>query len=207
MKFGNEYSFVKKTAVLLLFILILSSSGFQDRFTSGWLMQTLPNLGNQDVSGIDFLDSLNGFFITSSSSISDTGYIYKTTNGGSNWFVVHKDKKDYFKIKFVNKLTGYVCGGYNSYNGNLLKTTNGGNNWYSPGLTPALWVNDISVISPDTVYAAMEDFLEGGLFRSTDGCQTWQNLFYQFNYNPDRIYMVNKNLGFMSCDIKYSART
>ncbi|MDD5363689.1 MAG: T9SS type A sorting domain-containing protein, partial [Ignavibacteria bacterium] len=74
----------------------------------------------------------------------------------------------------------------------------------SPGTN---FFTDMSFVNKDTCLLADDEPLIGGLFRSTDGCQTWQNLFYQFNYNPDRIYMINKNLGFMSCDIKYSART
>ncbi|MEI7483328.1 MAG: hypothetical protein WCK13_01345, partial [Ignavibacteriota bacterium] len=95
--------------IVVSFVLFLSAAGFQDKFTSGWQLQVLPDIGNQNVAGIEFLDSLNGFFITNNTTITDTSYVCRTTNGGSNWFMVYKDKKDYFKIKFANKLTGYIC--------------------------------------------------------------------------------------------------
>ncbi len=203
----TTFSSVLKGLIVVSFVLFLSAAGFQDKFTSGWQLQVLPDLGNQNVAGIEFLDSLNGFFITNNTTITDTSYVYRTTNGGSNWFMVYKDKKDYFKIKFANKLTGYVCGGYNSYNGNILKSTNGGFNWYSTGIAPSLWIDDISVLNADTLWFASDIDFEGGLYLSTNGGQNWENQYNSFGQNPDKIYMVNKNLGFISCNQKYTGRT
>ena len=203
----TTFSSVLKGLIVVSFVLFLSAAGFQDKFTSGWQLQVLPDIGNQNVAGIEFLDSLNGFFITNNTTITDTSYVCRTTNGGSNWFMVYKDKKDYFKIKFANKLTGYICGGYNSYNGNILKSTNGGFNWYSTGIAPSLWIDDISVLNADTLWFASDIDFEGGLYLSTNGGQNWENKYNSFGQNPDKIYMVNKNLGFMSCNQKYTGRT
>jgi len=59
----------------------------------------------------------------------------------------------------------------------------------------------------DTIWLAMGSGLSGGIFRTTNGGLNWTNQFYQFSNNPDMIYMVNKNLGFMCHDQGYTGRT
>ena len=196
-KFQTTYTRVFKGMIILFIMLFLSAAGFQDKMTSGWTLQVLPNLNGTQISDVVFLDSLNGLFITNNSNVYDTSYIFKTTDGGNNWFQVYKNNKDFFKISFVNSQTGFVCGGYNSYNDNLLKTTNKGSNWFSINSPSALYFKDLSMLNEDTMWIVSDNGLEGGLFQTTNGGLNWTSQFYQFNQNPDKIYMVNKNLGFM----------
>jgi len=197
MKLHTAFSSVLKGLLVVSVVLFLSAAGFQDKFTSGWTLQILPNLNGTQISDVVFLDSLNGVFITNNSNVYDTSYIFKTTDGGNNWFQVYKNNKDFFKINFVNSQTGFVCGGYNSYNDNLLKTTNQGINWFSINSPSSLYFKDLSVLNEDTMWIVSDNGLEGGLFLTTNGGLNWTSLFYQFQQNPDKIYMVNKNLGFI----------
>jgi photosystem II stability/assembly factor-like uncharacterized protein len=158
-------------------------------------LQYLPNLNGQSISDVTFLDSLTGFFITGNlNTPSGINFIYKTTNGGSNWQNIYSDNKDFARIIFINSQTGFVCGGYNNYTNNLLKTTNQGDIWFSLNTPYSFLFKDMSILNEDTIWLVNDMALESGVFRSTNGGQNW---IMQSNLNPDKIYMVNKNLGFI----------
>ncbi|MBV6419647.1 MAG: Ycf48-like protein [Ignavibacteriaceae bacterium] len=63
-----------------------------------------------------FLDSLTGFL--------GSNTIYKTTDGGYNWYATNGAGQA-TKIFFINSLTGWAVGGRNIY-----KTTDSGENWF-----------------------------------------------------------------------------
>lgn len=56
-------------------------------------------------------------------------WIYRTTNGGVNWFLSSGIQGQGKRIKFINSTTGYVL----TYGGPVYKTMNGGVNWNYPG--------------------------------------------------------------------------
>lgn len=67
---------------------------------------------------LTFLDSNTGY-------AGSSGRIYKTTNGGSNWYVTDFYTSNLiYKIKFLNNNLGYCVGSW----GTILRTTNGGCN-------------------------------------------------------------------------------
>jgi len=77
---------ILSSAFFYLAILIFTIGfNFRDNPPSGWYQQFMPDLGNQSISSITFIDSLTGFAVTQSTSISDTAYVLKTTNGGNNF--------------------------------------------------------------------------------------------------------------------------
>jgi hypothetical protein len=80
-------------------------------------------VGNYRIYNLQFVDSLNGF---GSGKRPLGGMIYKTTNGGFNWDSVSIDPSNtYLNLFFVNKDTGWVCGGDGSFS-KIWITTNGG---------------------------------------------------------------------------------
>jgi photosystem II stability/assembly factor-like uncharacterized protein len=91
----------------------------------------------------------------------NTGYaaagndILKTTNAGYNWSVNFSGAaQSLIEIKFANVLTGYVVTSEEPGYSLIYKTSDGGDNWVSqnPGVNYGLY--SLSVINPDTVYAA-----------------------------------------------------
>ncbi|NWG29755.1 MAG: T9SS type A sorting domain-containing protein [Ignavibacteriaceae bacterium] len=71
-------------------------------------------------------------------TVGESGYILKTTNGGSNWFIQSSGTTVILHdVYFIDSSTGYIVGSF----GTILKTTNGGNNWISQasGTTKHLW--------------------------------------------------------------------
>lgn len=197
----------KHLVYYLCILFFFTGFNFSDKFQNGWQMQTLPNLNGKLISGVTFLDTLTGFLITNNDTSTDSCYIIKTTNGGLNWSNKLTFKGGLSKIHFIDFFTGYASGGTNSGTSKLYKTTNTGNNWFLYNSPSANFFTDMSFANKDTFWLADDDGLIGGLFRSTDGGLTWQNQYYSFNQNPDKIYMVNKNLGFMSRNGSYTGRT
>jgi hypothetical protein len=80
---------------------------------SNWLLQGSPS----GVYDTYFLNNLTGFYSN------DT--IYKTSNGGFNWFVVFPGSinNPCIKLKFINDNVGWSMNNHYIY-----KTTNSGNN-------------------------------------------------------------------------------
>jgi len=72
---------------------------------------------NTLLGSIDFSSNLTGY------ASGDKGIMYKTSDGGLNWFPTYCISNDYLNgIYFVNDLTGYAVGG----SGQIIKTTTGG---------------------------------------------------------------------------------
>jgi photosystem II stability/assembly factor-like uncharacterized protein len=178
------------TALFYASILIfLIAFNFQDSKSGGWYLQYIP-VGNQ-INDVTFTDSLTGFIATAVSS--NMSYILKTTNAGNNWFIKKTNVYPFAKIVFLDKNIGY-CSSWDT----LFKTTNAGENWNPIPITAGFWIDDFSVLNQDTIWAVDGNGLVGGLYRTTNGGQSWINQFYQYNNNPDKIYMYNKNFGFIA---------
>jgi len=147
----------------ILFFLI--AFNFQDSKTGGWYQQNMPTpLGGQ-IKDIYFVDSLLGFAVSDSC-------ILKTTNGGDNWAQKISGYYIFQRIKFFNANIGYACAG----NNNLLKSTNSGENWVALGLPLDLYPQDMFFQSIDTIWAADNNTMVGGIFRTTNGGVNWQRL-------------------------------
>jgi len=161
-----------------------------------WYQQFFPNLNGRTLSDVFFLDSLTGWAVTNKST-TDTMFVLKTTNAGDNWFVHYRKVQTgggipgYNKIYFLNQNTGYAC-----YTLGFDKTTNGGGNWTPLIATESF--QDMSILSVDTIWLASANPLTGGVFRTTNGGSSWQNQFSGGNQNPNKIYMYNARIGFMS---------
>jgi photosystem II stability/assembly factor-like uncharacterized protein len=98
--------------------------------------------------------------------------IYKTTDGGNNWFVI-KEPDSLLRIgtiKFFNADVGYLVGKYNT-SAIVLKTVDGGLNWtsnYSGRSNFMLLTFDY--INENIIIAAGE---HGYVIKTTDGGQSW----------------------------------
>ncbi len=180
----------KITLTLFLAAIIVLGFALPLNPAGNWYQQFFPNLSNQQISDVTFLDSLIGFAVTESTPINDTAYILKTTNGGDNWIIKHRSVDDYSRIMFANSNTGFTAGG------DLIKTTNAGENWTGINRPNQTRIDGMYVLNNDTLWLVDSDGLVGGVFRTTNGGANWQ-VQYQGN-NPNRIYMVDRNLGFIS---------
>lgn len=110
-----------------------------------------PNTGviTGDVYNIFAIDANTAWLTTSPTAT----FIYRTTNGGTNWAQVFTQTGGFIDgIFFNNATTGFAYGDPVGARWSLWKSTNGGVNWDSTGMynpqagTEAGWNNAISVI-------------------------------------------------------------
>ena len=181
----------KLSTIILYFSILLFTIAFNfsDHGTGGWTQQFFPNLNGRVISDICFTDSLNGY-ATGTVSF-DPNYFLKTTDSGNNWFIVDSVVSRLTQIQFLNDSIGFAAGA------RIYKTTNKGINWNQ---LPGILGREISIINEDTLFVANDDVFDGGVFRSTDGGNTWVRLYFQFMQNPKKIYMYNSRIGFMTND-------
>ncbi len=141
---------------------------------SQWYKQTIPV--SKAIHGIEFIDSLKGWAVTTSAAQYDTAYVLHTTNGGTNWVVQFKSyDHDYDAFDMVNDSIGYIIGGIVSSGlPLLLKTTNGGVNWVNMNISFGIVFSDIFFPSRDTGYVSSSSSFAPGLWRTTNGGVSWQ---------------------------------
>lgn len=144
------------------------------------------------VSG-DFLKKM--YFVNESVGFvcGNTGVVYKTTNGGTNFssisISINTTLNDVF---FINPNIGFVTGN----NGTLYKTTNQGVTWTptslnTTGLEKILFINDTEgYVTGNT----------GGIFKTTDQGNTWTALttntqyrLFDIKYNAGQLYAVGQD--------------
>jgi len=166
-----------------------------------WYQQFMPNLNNMPISDITFIDSSNGYAITGDQTPNDTNYILKTTTGGDSWNIVYRAYRNHLRVKFLNVNTGFVCGGFNTVSGELIKTTNAGINWLPINTSGAIWYDDMALFGEDTIWLVQRSTLDGGVFRTTNGGINWTTQFYISGQNPEKIYMYNSRIGYISKDM------
>ncbi|HEY5533813.1 MAG TPA: T9SS type A sorting domain-containing protein [Ignavibacteria bacterium] len=195
--------FLSSLIIVLVSVIIILSFNTNDESkinttNSGWQLQTnLQTLLNERaITDMTFIDSLTGFAVSNNKSPGDTGYIFKTTNGGYNWFVNFMPSKRFTRIEFVNDSIGYACGGSGGGTAYYCKTTDRGNTWFSYICGWAANFMGMSILNKDTIFFSDDDGLVGGVFRSTNGGQNWENIYSAGMYNPQDIYMFNGNIGF-----------
>lgn len=189
------------SVILSLSILIfLIAFNFPHNPPGGWYQQLLPELNDASLQDMDFTDSLTGFAVTNVDN-SSKSYILKTSDGGESWFTTYTDTgRSFSKVQFVNSLTGYAATLFGNGTAKLLKTTDGGNNWVrmnNPNMFT--YYTDISVLSSDEIWIIFDGPFNGCVYRSTNSCLSWELKYPgQINNNPNRIYMVNSRIGFIS---------
>jgi photosystem II stability/assembly factor-like uncharacterized protein len=180
---------------LAILIFIIGFNFMDSPPPSGWYQQFMPNLGGRQIKDITFLDSLIGYAITSRLSSTDTSFILKTTDGGDNWAIIHGENSIFTRVQFLNQSTGFVGGSiYMNYLFYILKTTNGGINWFI--INAPLNQTDMAVLNEETIWLVSDNGLSGGIYNTTNGGQNWDWQFSQYNNNPNKIYMYNREIGF-----------
>lgn len=126
------------------------------------------------------------------------GGVYKTTDGGNNWYNV---SDGYFKTGTVGALTvapsnsnviyagmGETCiRGNMSAGDGVYRSTDGGDTWQHIGLGESHFIGEIAVHpnNEDIAWVAVlghtfgnEGNEERGVFKTTDGGETWENVLY-----------------------------
>ena len=185
----NLKRLLKITFTLIFTIIIVLGFTVPLNPVGNWYQQFMPNIGSRQITDITFLDSLNGYAVAT--QMSDTSYVLKTSNRGDTWQIVYRNFFAMTKVQFLDINTGYACGGY------LYKTINGGINWTLVN-TPSITVENMFVLNQDTIWIVWSEGSAGGVFFTTNGGASWQQQVNLGGNNPDKIYMYNARIGFIS---------
>ena len=196
---GAKKSFLKLlipfTIFASLIVLLISLNVKQSEIASqsGWVLQTnlQSQLRGRTISDMTFTDSVTGYAVTPW-VYNDSSFIFKTTNGGENWFINVAQSSQlggFRRIIFINKNTGFNCGSF------FRKTTNAGVNWITISIN-GIVAENMYVLNEDTIFLTNSETLDGGVFRTTNGGQNWEQLYNAGNDNPTDIYMYNARIGF-----------
>lgn len=111
-------------------VICTGANRIQVKTTNGGLNWTAVSMNgvvsNSNVKGIEIIDNSTIFICTSESS--GSGKVYKSTDGGANYFTVLGSLitgSVMNDIKFVSSQKGFVCGNI----GRIYRTSNGGISW------------------------------------------------------------------------------
>lgn len=127
--------------------------------------------------GIHFPDENTGY------AVGSNGTVLKTTDAGEKWFAVRENKYgDLTHVYFVNKDTGFACGG------ETIKTTDGGKTWST---VSNLFASNFHFINSQLGYA-----MGSNLSKTTDGGNTWINSKDPLPSGLRDIFFINQNLGY-----------
>jgi len=90
------------------------------------------------------------------------------------WAVIKSFPTEIFDIYFLNRDTGYVCGGTND--GILMMTEDGGETWTTVITSATDFFRAVCFVSPDTGFLSTSGLGER-IFRTIDGGATWTETF------------------------------
>jgi photosystem II stability/assembly factor-like uncharacterized protein len=172
------------------FIYHNSDSSYIAKTTNGgntWTIQFQSQ--NEDCDAIYFLDENYGW-------ASFIGGVLKTTNGGNSWteYVANLQGSP-MCVKFVDYQTGWIISNtLGSYD--ISKSTDGGLNWFSQISGPGEFIQSISCLNVNTVYAAgIQPFVDDGfIWKTTDGGASWIEQ-YRDDGQLNSIFFANDTLG------------
>jgi photosystem II stability/assembly factor-like uncharacterized protein len=149
-----------------------------------WITKTTGGYDNwnvlfltADFVDVYFTDVLTGY---AADGTYTGGPLYKTTDGGDNWFGLPNFPSNVFTstlrcVTFTDSVTGFA----GSAPARIVKTTDAGNSWYivnRTGLTDTTGlINKIYFVSPTTGWAVTT---RGGILKTTDAGENW---FAQLN--------------------------
>ena len=148
---------------------------------------TQPFTDNSEYSSLFFLNSTTGW------NIRTTG-IYKTTDAGATWTLLHTISGLPSAVDFLDNSNGYYSS-YDSYgNSAVYKTVNGGATWTLVFQTGNSNFNDIAFVSVN------EGYVSAGkrIFKTTDAGSTWNVVAALGNASVTEIHFTDAAHGWAS---------
>ncbi|MBL8016649.1 MAG: T9SS type A sorting domain-containing protein, partial [Ignavibacteria bacterium] len=129
----------------------------------------------QNINDVSFVNSNTGIVVCGA------GEIYKTSNGGINWFRQYIDSA--FSLtgcKMVDASTGYINSAARVY-----KTTNGGLNWLKILIVNSASWSDID--APSANYCVVTGGCPNAFVSTSDGGMTWEGVSTALSCNSGPI--------------------
>jgi len=137
------------------------------------------------------VDLFKTYFVSSETGycIGDSGKVFRTSNGGSNWSsCIVPTNKLLSSCYFFNAQTGIVVGRL----GTSLKTTNNGVNWIVLNMNTSYNLTSLTFVNGNIGYCTGGE----GVFKSSDQGNSWQTVL-DSNFNLSECYFLNENTGYV----------
>ncbi len=147
-----------------------------------------PGVITGDIYNIEALDANTAFVTTSPGAT----FIYKTTNGGTDWLVDSTYNATVSSVCFVDKDTGYIA--LSDTTSLLQKTIDGGNSYFTiiKDSSYIIFYCDIHFINSQTGYfvsSTVPDFDKDGVYKTADYGKTWDKIVDQ--YSIKSLYVID----------------
>jgi photosystem II stability/assembly factor-like uncharacterized protein len=130
--------------------------------------------------------------------------ILKSTDRGDSWTSLNFGSQvtALVDVYFLNKDTGFVCGGAGpvlSGRTKILRTTNSGASWDSVYSATTLdeWGWKFNFINKTTGYCSVENSSPGYFLKTTNAGTNWSRINYGFNLAVQGIGFLNENTGWI----------
>ncbi len=154
---------MKKIKIITAVLFILAVNTLYSQPT--WVWQNPLPTGN-DLNSVFFINSSTGFIGGNS------GVLFRTNDGGTNWTAVNPGTTDDIKsIFFTDANTGYIGAG--RFQCLLLKTTNGGLNWTQQNLGLQYGARSVNFIDANNGVAAYQTT---NIIKTTNAGINWSNI-------------------------------
>ncbi|MBK7255728.1 MAG: hypothetical protein IPI04_17895 [Ignavibacteria bacterium] len=176
-----------KLIIIIVLLSLFSNNVFSQ---SGWIQQTSGITSK--INAVYFENSQTGW------SVGDSGKIIKTTNGGTNWYLINSGTfKNLNSLSFNSSNNAFIVGD----SGIVLRSTDGGDIWNyfnipsnNFNFTSVFFVNnDIGFIGGIPYSGEMNK-----IFKTSDGGNTWDSILTNPGFvSVKTIYFTNTNDGWI----------
>lgn len=159
-----------------------------------WYQISLPVSGS--VLQMQFINSNTGWVV-----VSQSGYGYsmlRTTNQGTNWFVIYSDSSKVGRFQFVNDTLGYAMGYYQGYH-LISRTTNSGYNWTIVRSSFSDVNGGFYMVSRDTGWVCVFRFPTTVILMTTDGFQSVQDISTGAGGTPSTLFFFKEKYNNQYC--------
>lgn len=121
------------------------------RTTNGgftWTAISMPVTSQGILLSVAFANESNGIIIKNNDN--NSREIFRTTNGGNNWFTLDLITVNSFRqVQFVDENNGIIIGDQ----GNYFRTFDGGINWFQLPTNTLEWLYSVCFVNPDVGWA------------------------------------------------------
>ena len=172
---------MKKLILSLIFLLISVQVNSQTPFWRTLSNAPVADTGVLRFDDIYFINANTGWIIQGTNYYipNDTGKVFKTTDGGQNWYLVNKKITAYLRSTgYFSETTGII--GTLDSNHILWRTTDGGYNWTDiassiQGVVPSA-ICGISIVNSNVAFASGRYYCPANLIKTTNAGLNWVSI-------------------------------
>jgi len=154
---------------------------------TNWTSQ-VNYITQKNISGMDFINKNIGYIGTSN------GEIFKTTDGGNNWLLIHNVGSSILDLNLCDNLHGII-----TTNNSIYTTSDGGNSWSVSKTAPANSYFISSSCGSSYYYSLLSSYsnYSSTVYKSTNFGSTWTQVFSGSYYDIySKLYFYDNNLGY-----------